>query len=200
MFSWLDKIGIASAPIMVPPGAVSSFTKVVVLPYRRYADALRCGVGGPSGIGSSKPLPSGFERPDFGVARIAARVLRRLHISPTRTSVSPTTSARYRAQWEKTIYGTVRAFFRGADGSLSVLANCEYPNGLDASPDDHDVRRQHTWLFCNTSTRSGSMTPATWSGVEPGIPYGLKVDSIGRVYSHRPGGVRARMRARLSSR
>lgn len=40
------------------------------------------------------------------------------------------------------------------------------------------------------------MTPATWSGVEPGIPDGLKVDSIGRVYLHRPGRVVPRAHAR----
>ena len=33
VFSWLDKDGITSAPIMAPPGALSCFTKVVVLPF-----------------------------------------------------------------------------------------------------------------------------------------------------------------------
>ena len=41
------KIGIISARLLVPPGALSSFTKVVVLPFHRnLVDALRCGASG----------------------------------------------------------------------------------------------------------------------------------------------------------
>jgi hypothetical protein len=42
VFSWLDKDGIALTPIMVPLGALSSFTKVVVLPFVANRAAL-CG-------------------------------------------------------------------------------------------------------------------------------------------------------------
>src|SRR5882672_3891063 len=48
------------------------------------------------------------------------------------------------------------------DGAVSVLAHCEYPNGLALSPDE---------------------------GTLPGIPDGLKVDSQGRVYCTGPGGI-----------
>jgi hypothetical protein len=108
---------------MVLPGAVLSFTKVVVLPYRKYADALRCDVGGPSGIGSSKPLLSGFERPEFWWSRACARVLRRLHIFTDPDKRRPYHEREIPGPaGENNLWDGARVYRLAPDGSLSVLA------------------------------------------------------------------------------
>ena len=68
------KIGIISARLLVPPGALSSFAKVVVLPFHRnLIDALSAAQMDPSGIGQSSP--SRVRRPEILVAtRTHARV------------------------------------------------------------------------------------------------------------------------------
>ena len=63
------KIGIISARLLVPPSAVSSFTKVVVLPFQRnLIDALLCGASG--------SLQAGFEGPKFWWSRARTRAFR----------------------------------------------------------------------------------------------------------------------------
>ena len=85
-----------------------------------------------------------------------------------------------------------------ADGTLSRLALCEYPNGLALSPDERtmyvaNTRSSmyiHTIKLDEAGTMIGRGIFADMNdGTEPGIPDGLKVDSIGRVYCTGPGGI-----------
>ena len=82
------------------------------------------------------------------------------------------------------------------DGSLSVLALCEYPNGLALSPDERTMyvanTRSSKYIHAIKLDAAGNMVGRSIfadmnEGTEPGIPDGLKVDSIGRVYCTGPG-------------
>jgi gluconolactonase len=84
------------------------------------------------------------------------------------------------------------------DGSLSVLALCEYPNGLALSLDERTLyvanTRSSKYIHAIALDAAGHMTGRSIfadmnEGTEPGIPDGLKVDSIGRVYCTGPGGI-----------
>ena len=84
------------------------------------------------------------------------------------------------------------------DGSLSVLALCEYPNGLALSPDERTMyvanTRSSKYIHAIKLDAAGNMVGRSIfadlnEGTEPGIPDGLKVDSIGRVYCTGPGGI-----------
>ena len=84
------------------------------------------------------------------------------------------------------------------DGSLSVLAHCEYPNGLALSPDERTLyvanTRSSKYIHAIELDAAGNMIGRRIfadmnEGSEPGIPDGLKVDSIGRVYCTGPGGI-----------
>jgi gluconolactonase len=84
------------------------------------------------------------------------------------------------------------------DGAVSVLAHCEYPNGLAFSPDEKTLyvanTRSTKYIHAIGVDAAGSMAGrrifADMSeGNEPGIPDGLKVDSQGRVYCTGPGGI-----------
>ena len=84
------------------------------------------------------------------------------------------------------------------DGSISRLANCEYPNGLALSPDERTMyvanTRSSKYIHAIKLDAAGNMTGRSIfadmnDGTEPGIPDGLKVDSIGRVYCTGPGGI-----------
>ena len=84
------------------------------------------------------------------------------------------------------------------DGALSVLAYCEYPNGLAFSPDERTLyvantrstKYIHAIELDAAGNRSGRRIFADMSqGKEPGIPDGLKVDSQGNVYCTGPGGI-----------
>jgi len=84
------------------------------------------------------------------------------------------------------------------DGSLSVLAHCEYPNGLALSPDERTMyvanTRSSKYVHAIKLDAAGHMVSRSIfadanEGSEPGIPDGLKVDSIGRVYCTAPGGI-----------
>ena len=82
-------------------------------------------------------------------------------------------------------------------GGLTLLANCEYPNGLALSPDERTMyvanTRSTQYIHAIRLDAMGNMVGrsifADLSGTEPGIPDGLKVDSIGRVYCTGPGGI-----------
>src|SRR6516164_3921211 len=63
------------------------------------------------------------------------------------------------------------------DGALTQLALCEYPNG-HALTLDGDGKLVGRGIFADMN-----------EGTQPGIPDGLKVDSIGRVYCTGPGGI-----------
>jgi gluconolactonase len=84
------------------------------------------------------------------------------------------------------------------DGVLSVLAHCEYPNGLAFSPDEKTLyvanTRSTKYIHAIGVDAAGNMTGrrifADMSeGDQPGIPDGLKVDSQGRVFCTGPGGI-----------
>src|SRR5207302_6376653 len=83
------------------------------------------------------------------------------------------------------------------DGSSSVLALCEYPNGLALSLDERTMyvanTRSSKYIHAIALDAAGNMIGRSIfadmnEGTEPGIPDGLKVDSIGRVYCTGPGG------------
>ena len=62
---------------------------------------------------------------------------------------------------ENNLWDGARVYRLAPDGNLSVLANCEYPNRLALSPDEHTMYVANT-RSRNTSMRSASMRPATW--------------------------------------
>ncbi|MDX2157615.1 MAG: SMP-30/gluconolactonase/LRE family protein [Hyphomicrobiaceae bacterium] len=84
------------------------------------------------------------------------------------------------------------------DGDLSMLALCEYPNGLALSPDERTLyvanTRSSKYIHAIRLDASGRMTGRSIfadmnENLGPGIPDGLKVDAIGRVYCTGPGGI-----------
>jgi gluconolactonase len=83
-------------------------------------------------------------------------------------------------------------------GEVSVVAFCEYPNGLAFSPDERTLyvantrstKYIHAIALDADGRRIGRRVFADMNtGAEPGIPDGLKVDSLGRVYCTGPGGI-----------
>jgi gluconolactonase len=97
---------------------------------------------------------------------------------------------------ESNLWDGARVYRLAPDGSLSVLANCEYPNGLALSPDErtmyvaNTLRNIHAIRLDEAGNMVGRSIFADLNeGSEPGIPDGLKVDSIGRVYCTGPGGI-----------
>ena len=77
------------------------------------------------------------------------------------------------------------------DGSLSVLAPCEYPNGLALSPDERTMyvanTRSSKYVHAIALDADGhavgrSIFADVNAGDAPGSPDGLRVDSLGRVY------------------
>ncbi len=84
------------------------------------------------------------------------------------------------------------------DGTVSLIANCEYPNGLAFSPDERTLyvanTRSSKYIHKINLDAAGNMVSRGIfcdmnEGTEPGIPDGLKVDSLGRVYCTGPGGI-----------
>jgi gluconolactonase len=84
------------------------------------------------------------------------------------------------------------------DGTVSRVANCEYPNGLAFSPDERTLyvanTRSTKYIHALELDASGNCVRRRIfadmnEGERPGIPDGLKVDSQGRVYCTGPGGV-----------
>ncbi len=84
------------------------------------------------------------------------------------------------------------------DGALSVLAHCEYPNGLAFSPDERTIyvantrssQYMHALRLDATGRLVGRSIFADMNeDLGPGIPDGVKVDSQGRVYCTGPGGI-----------
>lgn len=84
------------------------------------------------------------------------------------------------------------------DGAVSVLAHCEYPNGLAFSPDERTLyvanTRSSKYMHAIELDAAGNMARRRIfadmnEGTAPGIPDGLKVDSLGRVYCTGPGGI-----------
>ena len=84
------------------------------------------------------------------------------------------------------------------DGELSVLAHCEYPNGLAFSPDERTIYAANTrsskYMHAIRLDTAGRMIGRSiFADLNedrgPGIPDGVKVDSLGRVYCTGPGGI-----------
>ena len=84
------------------------------------------------------------------------------------------------------------------DGALHMLARCEYPNGLALSLDERTLyvanTRSSQYIHAIALDAAGNMLGRSIfadmnQGSEPGIPDGLKVDSVGRVYCTGPGGI-----------
>src|SRR5581483_3724326 len=84
------------------------------------------------------------------------------------------------------------------DGTLYQVARCEYPNGLAFSPDERTLyvanTRSSKYVHALDIDRDGRMTGRRIfadmnEGSEPGIPDGIKVDALGRVYCTGPGGI-----------
>jgi gluconolactonase len=83
------------------------------------------------------------------------------------------------------------------DGAVSLVADCEYPNGLAFSPDERRLYVANTrwaqYIHVLELDGQGRMERrrifADMSSDEPeGVPDGLKVDVEGRVYCTGPGG------------
>lgn len=84
------------------------------------------------------------------------------------------------------------------DGALSLVADCEYPNGLAFSPDERILyvanSRWAAYIHALELNDDGSLRRrrifADMSSDElDGVPDGMKVDVEGRVYCTGPGGV-----------
>jgi gluconolactonase len=84
------------------------------------------------------------------------------------------------------------------DGAVSQVALCEYPNGLAFSPDERTLyvanTRSSKYIHALEIDAAGTMVRRSIfadmnEGTRPGIPDGLKVDSLGRVFCSGPGGV-----------
>jgi gluconolactonase len=83
-------------------------------------------------------------------------------------------------------------------GAISVLAHCEYPNGLAFSPDERTLyvanTRSSKYIHAIELDAAGKMVRRRIfadlnEGELPGAPDGLKVDSQGRVFCTGPGGI-----------
>jgi gluconolactonase len=84
------------------------------------------------------------------------------------------------------------------DGAVSIVAHCEYPNGLAFSPDERTLyvanTRSSKYIHAIELDAAGRMTRRRVfadmnEGELAGVPDGLKVDSLGRVYCTGPGGI-----------
>ena len=99
---------------------------------------------------------------------------------------------------DNNLWDSAAVYRVAADGALSVLAHCEYPNGLALAPDERTMyvanTRSSKYIHAIKLDAAGNMTGRSIfadmnEGAEPGIPDGVKVDSIGRVYCTGPGGI-----------
>jgi gluconolactonase len=96
------------------------------------------------------------------------------------------------------LWDGARVYRVAPDGTISVLAHCEYPNGLAFSPDEGTLyvanTRSTKYIHALEVGADGNLTRrrifADMSeGDLPGAPDGLKVDSSGRVFCTGPGGI-----------
>ena len=83
------------------------------------------------------------------------------------------------------------------DGQISMVADCEYPNGLAFSPDERTLYVANTrwtqYIHAFELDGAGNLKRrrifADMSSDEPdGVPDGMKVDVEGRIYCTGPGG------------
>src|SRR3954465_12730872 len=115
--------------------------------------------------------------------------------NPTAASISPTPGLRVPlAEREQETAGVIRV---RPDGSVSKVADFEYPNGLAFSPDERGLYVANTrfamYIHAIVLDGDGNMLRrrifANMSSDETeGVPDGMKVDVEGRVYCTGPGG------------
>jgi gluconolactonase len=82
------------------------------------------------------------------------------------------------------------------DGAITLVVDCEYPNGLAFSPDERTLYVANTrwtqYIHAIELDEGGQMIRrrifADMSSDEEGVPDGMKVDVEGRVYCTGPGG------------
>jgi gluconolactonase len=84
------------------------------------------------------------------------------------------------------------------DGTASLAANCEYPNGLALSPDERTLYVANTRFLkyiheieldaAGKVVRRRVFADMSWDQTQ-GSPDGIKVDVLGRVYCTGPGGI-----------
>jgi gluconolactonase len=82
------------------------------------------------------------------------------------------------------------------DGGVSLIANCEFPNGLAFSPDERTLYVSNTrsvaYIHAIELDAGGEFIRrrifADLSSDDEGVPDGMKVDAAGRVYCTGPGG------------
>lgn len=96
------------------------------------------------------------------------------------------------------VYRLAPACPDGGGGALTLVADCEYPNGLAFSPDERILyvanSRWAAYIHALELNDDGTLRRrrifADMSSDEPdGVPDGMKVDVEGRVYCTGPGGV-----------
>jgi gluconolactonase len=96
------------------------------------------------------------------------------------------------------LWDGARVYRISRTGKVSVVAHCEYPNGLAFSPDERTLyvanTRSSKYIHALDLDADGTMIGRRIfadmnQGSAPGIPDGLKVDSLGRVYCTGPGGI-----------
>lgn len=84
------------------------------------------------------------------------------------------------------------------DGNLSMLALCEYPNGLALSPDERTMyvanTRSSKYIHAIRLDATGAMVGRSIfcdmnDDLGPGLPDGMMVDQAGRVFCTGPGGI-----------
>lgn len=96
------------------------------------------------------------------------------------------------------LWDGARVYRLSASGEASIVAYCEYPNGLAFSPDERTLyvanTRSSKYIHAIDLDAEGKMIGRRIfadmnQGSAPGAPDGLKVDSLGRVYCTGPGGI-----------
>jgi gluconolactonase len=89
---------------------------------------------------------------------------------------------------DNNLWDGARVYRLAPDGGLSVLAHCEYPNGLALSPDERTMyvanTRSSQYIHAINLDAAGNMIGRSIfadmnEGSEPGIPDGLKVTASG---------------------
>lgn len=99
---------------------------------------------------------------------------------------------------ELNVWDNAAVFRIAPDGALSLVAHCEYPNGLAFSPDERTLyvanTRSSKYIHALEIDAGGKCVSRRIfadlnEGEKPGIPDGLKVDAQGRVYCTGPGGI-----------
>lgn len=99
---------------------------------------------------------------------------------------------------EDNLWSGARVYRVSPDGALTVLALCEYPNGLAFSVDERTLyvanTRSSKYIHAISLDVAGNMISRRIfadlnEATLPGIPDGLKVDMQDRIYCTGPGGI-----------